>query len=146
MIAANGSIDTTEEATVYVQDLDIFVTVQLIEYTPAVLSVGNFREENGFSCGWEGQPHLVDHCKIAPCKCDNFVPIVVPVRSSEAHLTNSPEDSFENTQELTPDEQETSIMGAIFSSKVVCVPRFVVEVLCTEFLTVCGRDILCVPL
>ena len=46
--------------------------------------------------------------KNAPCKCDNFVPIVVPGHSSEAHLTRLAEDSAETTKELTPDEQETT--------------------------------------
>ena len=36
VIAANGSFDT-EEATAYVKDVDMFVTVQLFEGTPAVL-------------------------------------------------------------------------------------------------------------
>ena len=36
VITANGSIDTTEEATVNAKDLDKFVTVQLLE----VLSLG----------------------------------------------------------------------------------------------------------
>ena len=36
VITANGSLDTTEEATVYVRDLDMFVAVQLLENTPAV--------------------------------------------------------------------------------------------------------------
>ena len=33
----NGSI----EATVYVRDLDMLITVQLLEYSPAVLSLGH---------------------------------------------------------------------------------------------------------
>ena len=47
VITANGSIDTTEGATVYVKDLDMFVTVQLFEDTPAVFSLGRLFEENG---------------------------------------------------------------------------------------------------
>ena len=49
---------------------------------------------------------LLRMAKIVPCKCDNFVPIVVPCRSSEAHLASSAEDPAESTEELTPDEQE----------------------------------------
>ena len=41
VITANGSIDTTEEAMVYVKDLDIFVTAQLLQDAP------NGCEENG---------------------------------------------------------------------------------------------------
>ena len=47
VITANGSIDTNEEVTVYVKDLDILVTVQLFEDTPAVLSLGRPWVENG---------------------------------------------------------------------------------------------------
>ena len=42
------------------------------------------------------------------CKCDNFVIIVFPVLSSEAHFTSSAAYSAENNKELTPDGQETS--------------------------------------
>ena len=44
---ANGSIDTTEEATVYVKDLDMFATVQLHEDTPAVFYLGTLRRKLG---------------------------------------------------------------------------------------------------
>ena len=40
VITANGEVQTNEEATVYVYDLDLFVTVQIIEGTlAAVLSL-----------------------------------------------------------------------------------------------------------
>ena len=34
---ANGEVQTREEATVFVKELDLFVTVMLLEETPAVL-------------------------------------------------------------------------------------------------------------
>ena len=40
-ISANGEVQTHEEATVYVNELDMFLTVQILEDTPAVLSLGN---------------------------------------------------------------------------------------------------------
>ena len=39
-VTANGEVQTKEEATVYVKELDLFVTVKLLEDTPAVLSLG----------------------------------------------------------------------------------------------------------
>ena len=39
VITANGEVQTNENATVYVYDLDSFVTVQILEDTPALLSV-----------------------------------------------------------------------------------------------------------
>ena len=40
VVTANGDVQTNEEAQVNVQDLDLFVTVQSPEETPAVLSLG----------------------------------------------------------------------------------------------------------
>ena len=35
VITANGEVQTNEEATVYVRELDIFLTMKLLENTPA---------------------------------------------------------------------------------------------------------------
>ena len=40
VITANGAVQTHEEATVYVKELDIFLTMKVLEDTPAVLSLG----------------------------------------------------------------------------------------------------------
>ena len=40
VITANGEVQTHEEATVYVKELDIFLTLKVLENTPAVLSLG----------------------------------------------------------------------------------------------------------
>ena len=50
---ANGSIDTTEEATEYARDLDMLVTVQLLEGTPALLSLEKLCGEHGYSYEWK---------------------------------------------------------------------------------------------
>ena len=39
VITANGEVQTREEATVYVKELDIFLTMKVLEDTPAVLSI-----------------------------------------------------------------------------------------------------------
>ena len=49
VVTANGEVQTNEEARVYVLDLDIFVTVQLLDDTPAVLSLGKLCEEHGYT-------------------------------------------------------------------------------------------------
>ena len=46
---AHGEMQTNEEAIVYVKELDFFWTVKLFEDTPAVLSLGMLREDNGHS-------------------------------------------------------------------------------------------------
>ena len=40
VVTANGEVQTKEEATVYVKELDLFVTDMLLEDAPAVLSLG----------------------------------------------------------------------------------------------------------
>ena len=39
VITANGEVQTHEEATVYVKELDTFLTMKVLENTPAVLSL-----------------------------------------------------------------------------------------------------------
>ena len=78
---ANGSIDTAEEATSLRGRIgQVRHCPTLLEDTPAVLSLGKLREENGYSCEWkEGQntKSFEDVAKITLCKCDNLVRIVV---------------------------------------------------------------------
>ena len=64
-MTANGEVQTREEATVFVRELDLFVTVTLLEETPAVLSLGKLCEDHGFSHFWtSGQkPHLTKNGK-----------------------------------------------------------------------------------
>ena len=61
VITANGEVQTHEKATVKVKEMDIFLTMKVLENTPAVLSLGKFCDENGYSCEWiNGQkPHLI---------------------------------------------------------------------------------------
>ena len=44
---ANGEVQTHEEAIVYIKELCIFLTMKVLENTPAVLSVGQLCDENG---------------------------------------------------------------------------------------------------
>ena len=46
VVTANGGVQTNEEAEGNVHDLGLFVTVQLLEDTPAVLSLGKTNSEN----------------------------------------------------------------------------------------------------
>ena len=80
VITANGEVQTHEEATVYVKELDIFLTVKVLGNTSAVLSFGKLCDENGYSYEWiNGQkPHLIKNGIRISCNTENFVPIVVP--------------------------------------------------------------------
>ena len=58
---ANGEVQTHEEAIVYVKELDTFLTMKVLDNTPAVLSLGKLCDENEYSYEWiNGQkPHLI---------------------------------------------------------------------------------------
>ena len=61
VITCNGEVQTHEEATVYAKELDIFLTMKVLDNTPAVLSLGKLCDENGYSYEWINgpKPHLI---------------------------------------------------------------------------------------
>ena len=89
VITANGEVQTHEE--VYVKELDIFLTMKVLENTPAVLSLGKLCDENGYSYEWiNGQKtHLIKDGIRIICNTENFVPIVVPGLSSSSSASSS---------------------------------------------------------
>ena len=91
VITANGEVHTHAEATVYVKELGIFLTMKVPENTPAVLSLGKLCDENGNSYEWiNGQkPHLIKNGIRIQCNTENFVPIVVPGLSSSSSGSSS---------------------------------------------------------
>ena len=91
VITANGEVQTHEEAIVYVKELEIFLTMKVLENTPAVLSLGKICFENGHSYQWiNGQkPHLIKDGIRIICNTENFVPIVVPGLSSSSSGSSS---------------------------------------------------------
>ena len=80
VITANGEVQTHEEAIVYVKELDIFLTMKVLENTPAVLSLGKLCDENGYSYEWiNGQkPHLIK------LQYGELRPFVIPGLSSSS--------------------------------------------------------------
>ena len=102
VITANGEVQTHEEATVFVKELDIFLTMTVLENTPAVLSLGKLCDEHGYSYEWiNGQkPHLILNGIRIQCNTENFVPIVVP------GLSTSCSSSFPSSTSMTPLRQE----------------------------------------
>ena len=88
---ANGEVQTHEEAIVHVKELDIFLTMKVLENTPAVFSLGKLCDENGYSYEWiNGQkPHLIQNGIRILCNTENFVPIVVPGLSSSSSGSSS---------------------------------------------------------
>ena len=103
VITANGEVQTHEEATVYVKALDIFLTMKVLEDTPAVLSLGKLCDEHGYSYEWiNGQkPHLIKNGIRIQCNTEKFVPIVVP------GLSMSSSSSLPSSTSVTPSRQES---------------------------------------
>ena len=101
VITANGEVQTHEEATVYVYELEKFMTLKVLENTPAVLSLGKLCDENEYSYEWiNGQkPHLIKNGIRIPCNTKDFVPIVVPGLSSSS--------SGSSSTSKTPSRQES---------------------------------------
>ena len=102
VMTANGEVQTREEATVNVKELDLFVTVMLLEETPAVLSLGKLCEDHRFSYHWtSGQkPHLTQNGKKIYCKILNNVPFVVPGLSTSSFTSSSPTTSISSSQDF----------------------------------------------
>ena len=98
VITANGEVQTHEEATVYVKELEIFLTMKVLQDTPAVLSLGKLCDESGHSYEWiNGQkPHLIKNGIQIQCNTENFVPIVVP------GLSTSSSSSLPSSTPVTP--------------------------------------------
>ena len=103
VITANGGVQTHEEATVYVKELDIFLTMKVLEDTPAVLSLGKLCNEHGYSYEWiNGQKlYFIENGIRIQCNAENFVPIVVP------GLSTSCFSSFPSSTSMTLSRQET---------------------------------------
>ena len=68
----------------------MFLTMKMLENTPAVLSLGQLCDENGYSYEWiNGQKNIFkDRIRII-CITENFVPIVVPGLSSSSSDSSS---------------------------------------------------------
>ena len=88
VMTANGEVQTREEATANVKELDLFVTVMFLEETLTVLSLGKLCEDHGFTHHWtRGQkPHLTKKGKRIDCNLSNYVPLVVLGLLQRPHL------------------------------------------------------------
>ena len=102
VLTANGEDHTNEEAQENVHDLNLFVTVQLLEETLAVTyRVGNSAKTTDIPMGGSAveKPRLTKEEKTISCKTDNFVPLVVPALSTSSRgnsSSTSPSPGFVN--------------------------------------------------
>ena len=80
VMTANGEVRTTEEATENVKQLDLFVTVMLLEETTAVFSLGKLCEDHGYTdhCTSGQKPHLTKNGNRINCNRSNNFTIRSP--------------------------------------------------------------------
>ena len=94
-------MQTREEATVCVKELDLFVTVMFLEETPAVLSLGKLCEDHGYTYHWTSGQKTTSHQngKRIDCKKSNYVPVVVLGSSTSSSTTPTPTFSTSSSQD-----------------------------------------------
>ena len=63
VITANGEVQTHKEATVYVKELDIFLSMKVLDNTPAVLSLGKLCDEHGILLRVDQRSKTTSHFK-----------------------------------------------------------------------------------
>ena len=102
VITANGEVQTNEEATVCVKELDVFLTMKVLEDTPAVFWLGKLCDEHGYSYEWiNGQKtHFIKNGVRMQCTTENFVPIVI------LGLSKSSSSSLPSSTSIAPSRQE----------------------------------------
>ena len=107
VITANGEVQTREEATIYVKELDLFVPVMLLEETPAVLLLEKLCEDHGYPYHLDqrSKTTLTKNGKRIDCNISNCLSFVVlglstssSTSSSPASSTSSPQDSVITTE------------------------------------------------
>ena len=111
VITANGEVQTNAEATVYVREFDIFLTMKLLEDTPAVLSLGKLCDEHGHSYDWiNGQkPNLIENGIRIQCDTENFVPIVVLGLSTTSSSSSTSTPTIPSGQEIDHSDHHPAI-------------------------------------
>ena len=125
VMTASGEVLAKEEATVYVRELDLFVRVMLLEYTPAVLSLGKLCEESReriwvqlpldhrseTTSHQERQENSLRHIKSCTLRC--------PGLSRSSSSSSSPTSPASSSQEtVTPTEHPASARSESMSEEV----------------------------
>ena len=101
VMTANGEVQTREEATETVKELDLSVTVMLLEETPSIPSLGRLCEDHGKTYHWtSGQKtHHTKNGKRIDCSTSNYVPFVVTGLSASSSTTTTPTSSSSSSQD-----------------------------------------------
>ena len=113
-MTASGEVQTREEATVYVKELDLFVTKMLLGETPAVLSLGELCDDHGYTHHWTSGQKPTSHQKWQNTQLQCSEPRTIrcpgsPVSSTSFSLdslTSSPKDSVVGTENPATERSE----------------------------------------
>ena len=120
VVTANGEVQTNEEAQVYVHDLDLFVTVQLVpkkKHKQFYRLISFAQNTDVHMSGNNGEtPRLTKNGKTITCLMDNFVPLVVPglssSSSSSSASTSRPKDQSNSSGECETSSDPTTTWSA----------------------------------
>ena len=121
VVTANGEVLTKEEATVYVNELDLFVKEMLLEDTPAVLSLGKLCEDHEYNYHWtsDQRPQLIKNGRRIECNTAKYVPFVVPGLSTSPSSSSSPTSPTSIPQEaVIPTQHPASTRSESLSDRV----------------------------
>ena len=110
VITANGEVQTHEEATVYVKELDLFLTMEVLEDTPEVLSLGKLCDsvKTGFGYNATRRTSFLSWFQA----CQQVLPPVHPSTSmtpsrQERHCSTSSSSSSSSPTTATSSDSET---------------------------------------
>ena len=118
VVTANGEVLTKEETTVYVRELDLFVTVMLLEDTPAVLySENSANITRIITIGPMVRNHISSkNGRKINCNTAKYVPFVLSTSSS---TSSSPSSRVSSSQEsVTRTEHPPSTRSESMSEEV----------------------------
>ena len=120
-MTANGEVQTNEEAQEKVHDLGLFVTMQLLDDMPAVLSLGKLCSEHGCSYEWKNgeTPRLTNNGKTITCRIDNHVPLAVPGLSANPASSTSSTSPLRDQSftDLSEEQRDVEASGNRFSKQ-----------------------------
>ena len=127
VITANGEVQTNEEASVYVRELEIFLTMKLLEDTPVVLLLGKLCDEHGYSCEWinSQKSHLILNGSRIQCNTENVLPVVVlglsttPSSSSTSTPTTPSGQEMDHPTSSTSSSTSPTMTSSTVSSEIV---------------------------
>ena len=104
-MTSNDEMQTIEDTTIHVKDLDLFVTIMFLEETPAVLSLGKLCEDHGQTYHWSSdqKSHLFKKDKRIDYNISNYVSFVLSDLSTSSCTTSTSSSSSSSSQDSVLD-------------------------------------------